>query len=215
MITSYKDLSLKKYLELRNIDIVDNEPLDIQAEMIAILSDSDVESVLNMPLSEYQKMATQLVFLNETPEPMKKIPNEMTVNGKKYRVLKDAREMTAGAYIDYQNYIKDSDNIEHNLPLILSCFVIPKGKKYGEDYDIDDVIHDMEALPIETVMGLSAFFLSRSQTLINSTLTYLDWKVKRMEKKEKKTEIREKMMEARRKIHSLRDLVQNGDGLPS
>ena len=210
MINNYKDLTLEKYLQLRDIDITELEPLDIQAQMIAILSDMTEDEVLDLSLPEYQRLVGEMLFLNEEPVPIKTIPKELTINGRKYSVLKNAREMTAGQFIDYQSYIKD--DVEKKLPLLLTCFIIPRGKKYGQ-YDIAEVIDDMRMLPIETVLGLAAFFLRQSQRLISNTLTYLDWSVRRMERKEKKTETREKMKEAREKIRLLQDLVNDGDGL--
>lgn len=210
MINNYKDLTLEKYLQLRDIDITELEPLDIQAQMIAILSDMTEDEVLDLSLPEYQRLVGEMLFLNEEPVPIKTIPKELTISGRKYSVLKNAREMTAGQFIDYQSYIKD--DVEKKLPLLLTCFIIPKGKKYGQ-YDIAEVIDDMRMLPIETVLGLAAFFLRQSQRLISNTLTYLDWSVRRMERKEKKTETREKMKEAREKIRLLQDLVNDGDGL--
>ena len=210
MINNYKDLTLEKYLQLRDIDITELEPLDIQAQMIAILSDMTEDEVLDLSLPEYQRLVGEMLFLNEEPVPIKTIPKELTIGGRKYSVLKNAREMTAGQFIDYQSYIKD--DVEKKLPLLLTCFIIPKGKKYGQ-YDIAEVIDDMRMLPIETVLGLAAFFLRQSQRLISNTLTYLDWSVRRMERKEKKTETREKMKEAREKIRLLQDLVNDGDGL--
>ena len=122
--------------------------------------------------------------------------------------------MTAGQFIDYQNYIKDINTTEKNLPLLMTCFCIPKGKKYGE-YDFVEVSNDMKKLPIEMVLGLAGFFFRKSQRLIDNTLTYLDWMVKRMSKREKNKEIAEKMTEARQKLHILKDLVKDGDGLLS
>lgn len=211
MINNYKDLTLEKYLALREIDLMQEE-IDIQSEMLAILNSCTVDEILNLKLDEYHKLVGEMSFLAEEPKPIKSIPREIVVNGKKYSVIKDAREMTAGQFIDYQTYIKDINSAEKNLPLLLTCFCIPKGKKYGE-YDFVEAADDMRKLPIELVLGLAAFFLRQSQKSISSTLTYLDWMTKRMKRKEKNKEIVEKMEMAREKIHMLQDLVNGGDGL--
>ena len=211
MITSYKDLTLEKYLALRDIDLMQEE-IDIQTEMLAILNDCTTDEILNLKLDEYHKLVGQMAFLAEEPKPISKVPKEIVVNGKKYSVLRNAKEMSAGQFIDYQNYIKDINTTEKNLPLLLTCFCIPKGQKYG-DYDFVEASNDMKQLPIEIVLGLASFFFRQSQKLINSTLTYLDWTVKRMSRKEKNKETKEKMMEAREKLRLLQDLVNAGDGL--
>ena len=211
MITSYKDLTLDKYLALRNID-VEQEEIDIQSQMLAVLNDCTVDEILDLKLDEYHKLVGQMNFLLNEPNPIKKVPNEITINKNKYEVIKDARSMTAGQFIDYQNYIKDINSTEKNLPLLMTCFLIPKGKKYG-DYDFVEVAKDMGQLPIEMVLGLAGFFFRKSQKLISNTLTYLDWMVKRMRKREKNKEIVAKMEEATEKLHTLKNLVNGGDGL--
>ena len=211
MITSYKDLTLDKYLALRNID-VEQEEIDIQSQMLAVLNDCTVDEILDLKLDEYHRLVGQMNFLLNEPNPIKKVPNEITINKNKYEVIKDARSMTAGQFIDYQNYIKDINSTEKNLPLLMTCFLIPKGKKYG-DYDFVEVAKDMGQLPIELVLGLAGFFFRKSQKLISNTLTYLDWMVKRLRKREKNKEIVAKMEEATEKLHTLKNLVNGGDGL--
>ena len=213
MITSYKDLTLDKYLALRNID-VEQEEIDIQSQMLAVLNDCTVDEILDLKLDEYHKLVGQMSFLLNEPNPIKKVPNEITINKNKYEVIKDARSMTAGQFIDYQNYIKDINTTEKNLPLLMTCFLIPKGKKYG-DYDFVEVAKDMGQLPIEMVLGLAGFFFRKSQKLISNTLTYLDWMVKKMKKRETNKEIVAKMEEATEKLHTLKNLVNGGDGLLS
>lgn len=210
MINSYKELTLEKYLELRSIDL-EQEEIDIQSQMLAILNDCTVDEILDLKLDEYHKLVGEMSFLTEEPKPVKKVPREITIGKNRYDVIKDARAMTAGEFIDYQNYIKDINTTEKNLPLLMTCFCIPHGKKYG-DYDFDEVVEDMKQLPIEMVLGLAGFFFRKSQRLLDSTLTYLDWTVKRMQKKEKNREIAEKMMEARARLHTLKSLVNDGDG---
>jgi len=40
--------------------------------------------------------------------------------------------MTASQYIDFQNFYKQYDDY---MPNLAACFLLPNGKKYGEDYD--------------------------------------------------------------------------------
>ena len=147
MINNYKDLTLEKYLALREIDL-EQEEIDIQSEMLAILNDCTVDEILSLKLTEYHNLVNEMSFLLEEPKPLKKVPNEIKIGDKKYTVLRSARDMTAGQFIDYQTYIKDINTAEKNLPLLMTCFCIPKGKKYGEydfvelasEYSEDEVI---------------------------------------------------------------------------
>ena len=208
MIENYKQLTLEKYLEIKNLDLEQPE-IDIHVQIISILSDLSEDEVLDLPLPEYKKMVAKTSFLYEEPKAEKHPPREITINGRKYEVLRDAKKMTAGQYIDYQSYLKG--DVESNLPLILSTFCVPKGEKYGET-PVEDVVEDMKVIPVQTVLTLSRFFFRQSQNSINSILLFLEWTTKRMKKKEKNKEITEKMETALTQIRTLQDLVNGGDG---
>ena len=54
MIDSYKTLTLEKYEELMKIDI-EQEEVDIQANMISILSSIPLNDVYELPLTKYME----------------------------------------------------------------------------------------------------------------------------------------------------------------
>lgn len=212
MITSYKDLTLKKYQELREVETEGREEIDIQVELISILNDMDEDVVLSLPLPEYSKMVQGTAFLYKAPEMPSKCPKSVKINGHNYSILRRVEDMTAGQYIDYQNYLSNGD-IDKWLPYILSIFLIPEGKKYGS-YDIDEVVKEInEHMSVENALAISNFFFLKSERLISSTLRYLGWMMKKMEKKEKNKEVKEKIAEARSQMVSLQNTIKNGDGL--
>lgn len=212
MISNYNELTLSKFLELRNMDWSDRDEVEMEVETMSILSDISEDELMDMPIMEYRKLAAQANFLTTEPKAEKRPPKEITVNGRVYAVLKDVKEMTTGQFIDYQSYIKEPEKAEQNLPFIMSCFCVPKGKKYGE-YDIEDVIPDMGQIPITTVLTISGFFFRKSQTLLSAMLTYSEWQMKKMMRKEKNKEMVEKMKTVTEGLRMLKDSVRNGDGL--
>lgn len=205
MINSYKDLTVEKYIELYSIDINGMEEIDIQATMIAILSDMTVDEVLDLPISEYRKLTTQMQFLKVPPKSTKHC-SKIKINGKEYRVLDKVEEMTAGQYIDYETYLQQNDI--KVLPYILSCLIIPKGEKYGDS----DTINDMMQLSVEEALRISNFFMKRSQSLIRGTLLSLEWMMKKKVKKMKDETMKAEMEKAVKEIHSLQSIIKNGDG---
>lgn len=211
MIDNYSKLTLEKYLELRGMETDGREELDLQVEVISILSDMSEDEILSLSLPEYQRLAAKTVFLTHEPKVSDRPPKTVKIGDRVYDVMKDIRHFTAGQYIDYQNHIK-TDDIESNLPTLMTVFLIPKGKKYGDGYDIADILPDMGLIPIETVLSLARFFFRKSRNLIDSTLTSLDWMMKRMERKEKDPMKKEKMRQAREGLRSLRSSVSVGDG---
>lgn len=206
MINNYKDLTVEKYLQLQEVDWTSMEEIDIQSTMISILADMDVEDVLDLPISEYRKMAAQLQFMTVEPKVKPRKIDKVKINGKEFYVLKDVKDMTAGQYIDYQSYIQQNDI--KMLPYTLSCVIIPKGKKYGEV----DAIEDIMQLSVEEALTIANFFMNKSRSLTRGTLLYLEWMMKRKMRKMKDETMKQKMEEAVKSIHSLRSLTKDGDG---
>ena len=206
MINNYKDLTVEKYLQLQEVDWTSMEEIDIQSTMISILADMDVEDVLDLPITEYRKMAAQLQFMTVEPKVKPRKIDKVKINGKEFYVLKDVKDMTAGQYIDYQSYIQQNDI--KMLPYTLSCVIIPKGKKYGEV----DAIEDIMQLSVEEALTIANFFMNKSRSLTRGTLLYLEWMMKKKARKMKDETMKQKMEEAVKSIHSLRSLTKDGDG---
>lgn len=210
MIDSYNKLSIGKFIEIQELDFSGMEEIDIQVSLIAILNDMTEDEVLELPLNEYKDCARKLKFLATKPESKTKVPKAIKLNGKEYTVIKDIKEMTAGQYIDYQNYLTHKDN--KYLPHILSCFIIPKGEKYGES-DLSTIIETIKSeLPIGIALNMSAFFLKKWESLTKGTLTFLGLKMKWMMKKEKNQEVKKKMQMAIKNLTILRNSIDSGVG---
>lgn len=211
MINSYKTLTLGKFMELQKIDWASMEEIDVQVKMLSVLSDMDEDEILKLPLEEYSKMVNKTSFLLKQPEISKNIPDKIKINDKTYVLVKDIKKMTAGQYIDYQQYLAAND-INFYLPYILSCFIIPKGKTYG-DYDVDEVVDMLKNnISVEEALSISGFFMKKFRTSIKAILFYLDWKIKKMMRKTKDETVKTKLMTARKAIVSLKDLMKDGDG---
>lgn len=211
MIDSYNKLSIGKFLEIQEVDFISMEEIDIQATLIAILNDMTEDEVMELPLDEYKNYVRKLKFLAIKPEHKSNIPKSVKLGGKEYTVITDIRKMTAGQYIDYQNYLTHKDN--KYLPHILSCFIIPKGEKYGES-DLSEIIETIKnELPINIALSMSAFFLKKWENLTKGTLTFLVWKMRWMLMKEKNQTVKKKMKMAIKELTTLRSSINNGVGL--
>lgn len=208
MTDSYRQLKIGQWEELRSIDTT-QEDIDIQVDIIAILNGMTRDEVLDLQIDRYMEYAKGTAFLSQSPKAKPRRPERINLNGRKYRVIKSAKDMTAGQYIDFQTYL--SQGAEKNIAPILSTVVIPEGRTYGNGYDIAEAIQDIRnGMSVQDALDLSAFFLSQSAHLIDSILTSLERRMRRMKKT---PETEEKMKEAVKRIHLLRDLINNGDGL--
>ena len=113
-----------------------------------------------MPIKQLTEEFGKLKFMESTPQAAK-VKNTYKINGTEYVLTTNLQEMTVAQYIDYQVYIK---NPQQYMQEMLTVFLIPKGKKYNEDYDVAVAAQDMGDLPIEDAYGIS-FFLT---TLLHS-----------------------------------------------
>ena len=209
MIDNYKKLSIRKYIELQEMELEGREEIDVQVNILSILNDMTEDEICELPLDDYKKLVVASSFLKTPPVPNDKIADTITLNKTKYNVIKNIKKMTAGQYIDYQNYIKNKDL--KMLPYILSCFIIPDGKKYGNN--LENTIEDIYNLSIIDALSLSAFFLRKWESLTKATLIYLIWKMKWMMKKEKNEKVKEQMKIATQKLTMLRNTIKDGVGL--
>lgn len=205
MIDSYDKLSIGKWQEILEIsETIGMSEEEKNIAVIAVLSDLTEDEVLNLPLSQFAELNKATAFLTQLPQ-KRLMADKYILGDTEFKVLINLTQMTAGQYIDYQTYVKDPDN---NLVQIISIFLIPKGKKYNEDYDMAEV-HKLikEHLSIVDAMSISAFFLLLSEISIKTTLTSSIKKMKKMMRKEKNKEQKNKLREA------ITHLENVGDGL--
>lgn len=207
MITSYKELTISKYLEILDI-LKDNlEPLELQCELLSVLTDMDYDSIMRLSLPEYQKLVEGTAFLMEKPKLTGHIPAKIRIGGKAYTITKDVTKINVAQYVDYQMYSKQEDK-EKSIPQILSCFIIPEGCKYGEGYDVLETIKEISNnMSIEDAVNVCFFFQKRYRTLIEGMLIYLELKVKRLKRKVKGEKAKTMMTESLEKIQVLRSLL--------
>ena len=206
MIDNYNLLSVGKYLQIQ--DIAKEEELsdiDKQVAIIAVLADLSEDAVLDLPIMEYKALAEKSKFLEKPMNVPKNIAATYTLDGWELVPTTDIRKMTTAQYIDFQTFSKEG---EKKLIEVLSCFLIPKGKKYNEDYDILEVQKALRNyLTIPNCLALSAFFLAKFNRSIKGMLIYSKWiaKIKLKKGKEKQ--------EILKKIDQMLKEIPNLDGL--
>lgn len=211
MITSYKELTIKEYLELKQMMAEESsDDLSAQARLIAFLNKKSEDEILSMPLTEYHKLVEKTAFLMQLPEPGKKAPKTIKLGGYKLDVVTDIAKMTTAQYIDFENYLGMKDK-EQYLANIVACFYVPQGKKYNVGYDLDEVT-DLIAnhVSIQDAVDVCFFFHQRYMNSIKDSLRYLEFKTKRMMRKEKDQTTKMKLQEALTAMKQYRDLLDAG-----
>lgn len=196
---SYKELPIKKFFELEDyINNTDDELVKL-VSVLSVLCDTDEDTISNLEIGEINELKNQLGWLSESPNIQKNFKSktiELPVFGKCV-IDTDLRKFTISQYIDFQTFW---NKMNTNPEMLLSVFVIPKGKKYADGYDTAELIDVISNnIDIITAREMSFFILKRLVNSIVNTLIFLEsqMKMKRVltMNKQKKQLIMEKIEE--------------------
>ena len=195
MIKNWNEMDLSHYKRLFEIIRKDWEnELDMNLAMVSVLSDIPIEDITNMELNKLQEFINNLKFI-ETPYKPKTPETTYNIGNKEYKVFFNVNKMTASQYIDFQNFYKQYDDF---MPNLAACFLLPNGKKYGEDYDpIDEAEFLNTHLTIDIFSDIMFFFVNLLQV---STLSTLHSSEREMKKRLRKTKDK---LERRKLLKSL------------
>lgn len=190
-VTGYEDIDL----------------LNKQVAIISVLADVDEDSIAELTTNEFSRLVKKTEFLDNPPK--KNIINKLTINGNEYEVFLSVGQMNMNQFIDFQTLYKEK---EKNYKKMLAIFILPKGKNYCEDYNIEDVINDIGEMPITDANNIMFFFVQAFQSLTRVMLNYSTKMMRKLMKKEKNKEKIMKIQEIITKIQEAQNLVENGGG---
>lgn len=212
---NWKEISVNTFSRLRNIDYKQDggefEMLNANIELLSILCDCDEDVISNLTTSEFTYLLNQTAFLRDMPKV--KIEDTYIINGTTYKVFLSLKQMSVAQYVDFQTYFKDQQKYFKEL---LSVFLIPKGMKYGEGYNIDDTINDIgQYFSIVDANSILFFFAILFQSLTKVTLDCSIKDMKKMMKKMTNKEEIEKMEMAIKEMEKAKALTKSGIGYTS
>ena len=132
MQNQWEHITVEDFVKIRAI-LSDTKTAqeDKMVSLAAIVQGVSEETILNLPLSQAQPVFDAVWGLNEHPK-RSKYRSEYSFKGWRLKVA-DTRDMSVAQWVDFQTYGKDT---EKYLLDILSCALVPKGKKYNDGYDI-------------------------------------------------------------------------------
>ena len=199
---SWNEISIADFLQLMQLqEVADDFQLAREVEIMKIVSGNPDIDTLSLP--EFKQLVGKVTFINQPIPETLYPPKSFTTPNFKYIIKPDLIKLTTAQYIDYINYIKNSEGIE-DLAKILSVFFIPKGFDYNEGYEINEVIEDIENnVDIVTASSVASFFELQSQTCIKALK---DYSLKVMKKAMKKQNEPMKKAELKKKIQEMETL---------
>ena len=168
------DLPLAKYL--KTLEIFNDESLsdlDKNIEILAIYADTTVDSILKLrPDAVEEYFAEMSNSISSYKSSNSKRPKKIKINDQVYTINYNIGKLNMAQYIDFQQIIVKKNYLE-NLPALLSIFIIPKGHKYNDDYDIIELRRILENnITLDEALSIIFFSKMKSISLIKLKLLY-------------------------------------------
>lgn len=165
----WNNITYRQLLDIREAANIEDENERVYAIMEAVFG----ESVLDLDLKNFAMKCKEIEFLQ------KEIPNDLhvkdiKVNGREYYFDGLLGNITTAQYIDFQNYQKNNDEYKS-----FSVFIIPKGHKYNDGYDMGQVFNDILDIPVPVLFSASFFFIRQFELFIRIFRRY---SIKQMKK---------------------------------
>ena len=194
MITTYAALTMGQYQEIDRITRAGGDELEVQVAILSILTGKTEAELLRLPLPEYTDLAGKSTFLRSPIAEVPEVRKEYALGEWRLRPCQDYRKLTAGQYIDFQAFTKDT----LDFCGLLSVLMVPQGRTYAEGYDPLEVRAAIaDCLPMPDGMALIAFFLKQYAVLIRASLTYSENALRRGKDKGMKAKIQSRIDRAR------------------
>ena len=195
IVKDWKDVTLGMFQRMNEISKREDES-DRVVGFVALFNGMTEDDVLNLPLDKFKDYVKDLGWMN-TPPDIEQPKEEYKINGNDYVLTMNFHKLTTAQYIDFQGYVKSDDYSQ-----MLSVFLIPKGKRYNDGYDVYKVQQDLKTMPVGEVLGLMGFFIILYRSWSRALLKYSSRILKKAAKREKNPEL----MEAMKEVDSLADM---------
>lgn len=196
-IKSWTECPIDIYYKLKDIESDDAMPVyDKEVAIISLLAGVSEDDIWNLNIEDFKKLQSDTKWINNAiMNDVNKLKfKKITIDGTKYDVVTDMQKFTVGQYIDFQTFWSKRANgkMKSVIGNILACLIVPSGKKYGEDYDINELaVTIYNKFDVETAFEIISFFFTCWLRSIQNSLTYC----KRMMKRKKDKKLSQQQME--------------------
>lgn len=211
MPTSWSDVTVGQFQELKEVPSLGFDPIDSQLRILQILTGVSDETFLALPWSSVKGLLQKIDFINKTPD-LKKL-YRVNIKGRRYSVNYRPEMLNAGEYIDLMNLTADGKG-DANIVKILSICLKPINifggrlagcyKKTKEGVWIQTIEsrewtekNIPDNLKMDVVIPMSRFFLKTWQLSMDSIRLYLK-EVGETELAKVETDLRKHMAGTRR-----------------
>lgn len=187
---SWKDVTIDEYFDLfeklSDDTLTDYEKIIIK---IAFITGKSEDEIWNLSWQDFRNLQVESLWMEEFKLKENVKFNTIEINGEKYSIDTNLQNFTVAQYIDFQTFFPKRKTNERVIGNILACFIIPKGKKYAEGYNIQELVENINSnLDIMTANEIMFFFLKQYLISIRATANYFNWILKRMKRKNKNSQ---------------------------
>ena len=182
---NWEDINLKTFKEL--IALYKSNATNL--ELISLLANKPAE---DLSLEELKDWINEIKFLEEPYKP-KEIKSEYNIQNKIYKPVVSLKDIKAGQFIDFQTFIKDP---EKNIANIAACFLLEKGKTYGDNDPLTEAEFFDKYLKITDYKDIFNFFTVAWKNYTKAIQASVVKEMKKILKKEKNPTMRIKILRA-------------------
>lgn len=134
----------------------------------ALLAGMDYNDFISLPLDEAANLVSQTAFVHYQPRQVK-VRKEYQIGRRTYTLFRNIMEITTAQYINFQAIV--GMGLDMHLPELMAIVLIPKGHKYGEGYDMEEVTEEIrDCMGVEDALSVADFFISKSDRLMRRML---------------------------------------------
>ena len=186
---SWRDVTIEEYFDF--VDHFEQIENDYEKEIakIALATGKSEDYVWNLSIDEFRREQSQCGWMNEFNISQNVKFKTIEIDGEKYNIDTDLQNFTVAQYIDFQTFFPKRKDNPRLIGNILACFIIPKGKKYADGYDIQKLVSEINSkIDILTANEIMFFFLKRFLISTRATANYFNFMMRMMRRKMKDKE---------------------------
>lgn len=165
----WSDITIAEYERIVDIIKCTDDEIERLTGVISVLGGVDEDEIADMPIAEIAKIGQKLDFLNSFDFNKNATYKSLVIDGE--TLVLAVKDMSVAQYVDFQATWSAETK---DLARIISICYVPKGKKYNQDYDIEELIKKIRNnVSIDKANSIGFFLLKKLNGLTNFTVRFL------------------------------------------
>lgn len=169
--TSLNEITLRQYKKFLKIQESEKDDRFLNAKMIEIFCNTQLDAVMLLKFSDTQQISTMLSDLFDGKP---KLVTKFKIGSKEYGFHPQLDDLSLGEYIDLDTFLGDWENMEKAMNVLYRPITAKlKGKYSIDEYKIGTEMNLLD-MPMDAVMSSIFFFWNLGLDLSTAMMNYLD-----------------------------------------